>query len=143
MKIENHDLRLEKEKLLDSIEYLNRTPIVLDINNLPQPLASFRSIADSLESLINGGAVVKPKMLLQIANACSAIGDFERAERFILQVPVSDRLFAVAVRNRGVIYGIYGDDGGRKKQFEVADLLDIEGRQKKTEHSEMLSEVDP
>lgn len=128
VKTEWHDLQLEYEKLLDSIEYLNTTPVVLDIHNLARPPASFRLIADSLESLIQAGLVVHPEMLLKIGNASFAIGDYERAERFYWRVPVSDQYsrhithYEIAMRNCGVVSGVFGDDEGRKRLFDYVHL---------------------
>jgi hypothetical protein len=127
--IEYHNLQLEYDRLLDSIKYLSKTPVVLNIYNLTQPPASFRFIADSLESLIYAGLVVHPEMLLKIGNACFAVGDYERALRFYWRVPASDQdsrhltYFEIAVHNCGVVSGVLGDDKDRKRLFDFVYLL--------------------
>lgn len=142
--IENHDLRMEKERLLDLIEYLKRTPAELDLDNLTAPPANFRSILDSLEILIDSGAVIEPKTLLQISNACasSEIWDLERAERFIWMVPPDDPLFAIAQHNLGVLNGVVGDVESRKERFEYSEMLDIDGRERTTNNPEILCEAE-
>lgn len=125
VRIEGHDAQLENVKFVDSIEYLRKTPLVLDILNLTQPPTSFRLIADSLETLIQAGLVVQPEMLLRLGNASFAIGDYERAERFYWRVPHGDqysKYFEIAVQNCGVVNGVFGDDEGRKQLLDYVSL---------------------
>jgi hypothetical protein len=141
---EFYDLQLEYHRLLDSIKYLPPALTVEDIHNLTRPPAGFRSIADSLESLIHAGLVVPPEMLLKIGNASFAIGDYERAERFYRRVPPSDqysRHFKIAVQNRGVVRGVFGDDEGRKQLFDYVNLYS-EG-ELLFDHVYLYSEVEP
>ncbi len=125
---ETYNLQLDYDNLLDSIEYLNNTPLELDIQNLVQPPASFRLIADSLESLIQAGLVVNPEMLLKIGNASFALGNYERAERFYCRVIANGKYlrnityFMIAIRNSGIVSGIFGNDEDCKRQFDYVDL---------------------
>ena len=125
VKQEFYDLQLEYYRFRDSIEYLDNTPVLLQILKLTRPPASFRSITDNLESLILAGLIVPPDMLLKIGNASVAMGDYERAERFYRRVLHGDhysRHFAIAVYNRGVVSGVLGNDKGRKQLFDYVNL---------------------